>query len=219
MTRLYFIGMDVLCAAVFVVPIALLLNVTLLKRHGFRWKALFLMLGLYLAAVFSAVGLPDAASLTVEFRINAIPLIDIVSDPAGYVKNTVLNILLFLPLGFLLPFLWKRFESAKTIFLTGLLFSAGIEFLQIFTWRLTDVDDLITNSLGALLGYLLFRIVPGKRKGRISETSAASVDPGHHIASERFEFPVLLTVVFLGMFFLQPIVFNTAWEWILADIL
>ena len=216
MTRLYFIGMDVLCAAVFVVPIALLLNVTLLKRHGFCWKVLFLMLGLYLAAVFSAVGMPDAASLTVEFRINAIPLIDIVSDPAGYVKNTVLNILLFLPLGFLLPFLWKRFESAKTVFLTGLLFSAGIEFLQIFTWRLTDVDDLITNSLGAFLGYCLFRVVSGRRKGRTSEISADSVE-GQHVVSERLEFPVLLTAVFLGMFFLQPFVFNTAWEWILAD--
>ena len=42
--------------------------------------------------------------------------------------------------------------------------SCLIEFLQLFLGRSVDVDDLILNTLGGLMGYLLFCLLPKKRK-------------------------------------------------------
>ncbi len=41
----------------------------------------------------------------------------------------------------------------------GLMTSLGIEILQIFTFRATDINDLITNAAGTLAGYLIGRVM------------------------------------------------------------
>ena len=67
-------------------------------------------------------------------------------------------LLLFVPLGIFLPLLWKRFKNPfRTVFF-GLLVSAAIEFLQLFTLRATDINDLMTNTSGALMGWIIGRI-------------------------------------------------------------
>lgn len=70
------------------------------------------------------------------------------------------NILVFIPIGFLIPLLWdmKRPLLGGTLWATGI--SLFIELFQIVTPRISDVDDVILNTLGGLLGaagYLLFR--------------------------------------------------------------
>lgn len=67
-------------------------------------------------------------------------------------EDCILNIVLFIPFGFLLPFLWKK-GSWWRVLLVGLLASITIELLQ-YTFHLgcCDVDDLIHNSAGTLLG-------------------------------------------------------------------
>ena len=65
------------------------------------------------------------------------------------------NVVLFLPLGFLAPFVWKNM-SWKRALLLGAGVSAVIELVQPVFGRSCDVDDVLTNALGALLGYLLF---------------------------------------------------------------
>ncbi len=77
-------------------------------------------------------------------------------------KQYIFNIMLFMPLGFLLPLMWKPFHSQNKILLTGFLCSFAIEFLQMFCGRMTDVDDLLTNTVGAVLGYWLFVFVEQK---------------------------------------------------------
>ena len=73
--------------------------------------------------------------------------------------NIIGNIIMFVPMGFLLPLLWRRYQKmVKTVF-AGMLISLLIEFSQLFTARGTDVDDILLNTCGALLGYLLFKIV------------------------------------------------------------
>lgn len=64
------------------------------------------------------------------------------------------NLGTFLPLGFFLPLLFRGFGSKKT-FLFGLTFSLGAECCQFFLGRHCDVDDVILNVLGVMLGYFL----------------------------------------------------------------
>lgn len=71
-----------------------------------------------------------------------------------------LNILLFIPLGFLLPIISKRFRNLWHTTVTGFVFSVGIETMQYITGRgLTEVDDIINNTAGALVGYSIYAIM------------------------------------------------------------
>lgn len=74
------------------------------------------------------------------------------------IEDLLLNIILFVPFGFLLPFLWPKLNSWKTT-LIGLLFSVCIEITQyIFQLGCCDIDDIINNTFGTFLGYILYRL-------------------------------------------------------------
>jgi len=76
------------------------------------------------------------------------------------------NVLVFTPFGLLLPLAIPRFGRWRRVLLTGLAFSLAIEFGQLvvslvlgYTYRVTDIDDVILNLTGVLLGYGLLRLV------------------------------------------------------------
>lgn len=71
-------------------------------------------------------------------------------------KNALGNFAIFIPMGILLPALFQRLNVKKTV-LTCFLVSLTIEVAQyIFGIGITDIDDLILNTLGAAAGALLF---------------------------------------------------------------
>ena len=70
-----------------------------------------------------------------------------------------MNVIMLMPLGFLLPYIWKNFRNPLKVALTGFLFSVFIEFSQLPTNRLSDIDDLIMNTLGAILGYVVWKMI------------------------------------------------------------
>lgn len=74
------------------------------------------------------------------------------------VLTYLLNVIMFMPLGFLLPLLWKNKRQIAKIFGTSLLFSFLIEFCQLFNFRTTDIDDLMMNTLGGVLGFWIWKI-------------------------------------------------------------
>ena len=67
------------------------------------------------------------------------------------------NVGMFLPVGFFPALLWRRPRWWKSV-LIGFSASFTIEFVQFFIGRSTDIDDLILNTTGALLGYWLYRV-------------------------------------------------------------
>jgi glycopeptide antibiotics resistance protein len=81
------------------------------------------------------------------------------------IRNVGGNILLFIPLGFLIPIIWKNVRHMKQILLIGMGVSVTIELLQLLEsfvggWgRVTDIDDVICNAFGAVLGYLLYYLL------------------------------------------------------------
>ena len=73
-------------------------------------------------------------------------------------QGIILNILLFVPFGYLLPFFTGEADYWWKIMLFGLCFSLFIEMLQLVTrLGMFDTDDLINNTLGALIGYGLYK--------------------------------------------------------------
>lgn len=155
------------------------------------WK---LVLALYLAAVYNVAGAPELPYISPRFNINLIPFWDITNGARAYLVNSGLNILLFVPLGFILPLLWKEFRSRRMMCFTGFLLSLGIELAQLLNYRISDVDDLIMNTLGAWLGYeLLMLLSRGRKKLLIQEQ-----------ADGRKIFLAILGVVVTVMFALRP---------------
>ena len=76
------------------------------------------------------------------------------------------NILAFVPLGILLPMLGRRFQRLKIILLCGFVLSALIESAQfLFHLGWCDIDDVINNMAGAVIGYGIWHIlrIPGRR--------------------------------------------------------
>ena len=72
------------------------------------------------------------------------------------ITQTIANILMFLPLGFIFPVAFKKARTVYKTTICMLLFSFLIEFVQYFIGRSADIDDLILNTSGAMLGYFLF---------------------------------------------------------------
>lgn len=66
------------------------------------------------------------------------------------------NIGLFVLVGFLLPLLWKRYENLKSTILVCFLISLFFEVSQLLLPRVTDIDDLIMNTFGGIVGYYLY---------------------------------------------------------------
>ena len=64
---------------------------------------------------------------------------------------------LALPFGFILPVIFRRMNSGFLICVSGFILSLTVEVIQLVTKvGCFDVDDMILNTLGATLGYVLF---------------------------------------------------------------
>ncbi len=71
--------------------------------------------------------------------------------------NFLGNIAIFMPIGFLLPLLWRKMERFFFVLFTGLSLSFFIETMQLPQYRSTDVDDLWLNTLGAIIGFYIYK--------------------------------------------------------------
>ncbi|BCD22009.1 teicoplanin resistance protein vanZ [Bacillus cereus] len=147
-------------------------------RH-FLWVYVFLF---YLSLVYKVTQIAtvwDISRYETWIRVNQINLT--LFDTAGS-TTYLLNILLFMPLGFLLPTIWPQFRKMKNTVCTGFFFSLAIELNQLLNNRITDVDDLFTNTLGAIIGYVLYKVLYTalfklilKREGKKLDTNSSLV--------------------------------------------
>ena len=94
------------------------------------------------------------------FRVNLIPFVNLF-DYDGSIRDILINIpgniAMFIPSGVMLPLIYRKLDTTKKVVFTGFLMSLCIEIIQLpFSVRASDVDDLILNTLGVLLGYGLY---------------------------------------------------------------
>jgi len=76
------------------------------------------------------------------------------------------NFCMLIPLGIYAPLYFKGMKKIRNFFILALLVSAGIEFLQFsigallqYNYRSVDVDDIILNVSGSLIGYIIYLII------------------------------------------------------------
>lgn len=153
MERIVSMCAEAAVAATVLVPVFFLLY---RQRWHQRVKTCeYLLFALYLCGVYAAAGLPDVFSLTFRPRLNVTFFAYMFSD----YKSSLLNVLFFVPLGFLLPMIWTRFRPVYKTVLFGFAASVFIELMQLFSPRATDVNDLLTNTAGALVGCCAARLL------------------------------------------------------------
>lgn len=98
----------------------------------------------------------DIPSLVTTRSINLIPFY-YDKETTFHLKEIIENILIFIPLGLLLK---MKDLSPQKIFLLGFLLSFTYEFLQyIFSIGVSDITDIIANTIGAILGSLVYSIL------------------------------------------------------------
>jgi glycopeptide antibiotics resistance protein len=106
----------------------------------------------FIALILSVTSVPGIFGLSFDADINLVPFDFFFLGYVEYAQNVVL----FVPVGFFLPLLWKRFSNLGLTFAWGFLFSLSIEIMQLFNDRVTDIDDLLMNAAGAVAGYLVW---------------------------------------------------------------
>ena len=85
--------------------------------------------------------------------------------------NLLGNVIAFIPFGFFYPIIIKRHKSFWRTFFGALLLSLCIETIQFVTKvGAFDVDDLILNTFGGIMGYIIFRIVNRIRRKHLGQT-------------------------------------------------
>lgn len=108
---------------------------------------------LYLIGILAVTGICLKGSFSP--RMVYIPFVDMIRGP----KDTALNVILFVPMGIFLPVLYGKYDRIGKIALIGFLFSLSIEIVQMFGYGATDINDLITNTIGAGLGFCIYTVL------------------------------------------------------------
>lgn len=114
----------------------------------------------YLSLVLYFTMMPVIASIPFMLDhpykpMNMVPFIDVSLGRGDFFRQVLLNIIMTMPFGFLFPLTRdKRAKFGVTVFFCFLM-SLGIELLQPFFDRSSDITDMITNVIGGALGYCL----------------------------------------------------------------
>lgn len=154
-----------------VLPIYFLIRFIYINKKNIKFnikkELILLIFIIYLTSLLSLTIIPR---ITNNKGINIIPF-KIVYDSIIELKNGNIsyliisfigNIIIFIPYGLLLKTIYKL-NDKKTI-LIGFLTTFLIEFIQIFQDRWVDIDDIILNTLGVLIGIFIFRKLIDKNK-------------------------------------------------------
>lgn len=118
---------------------------------------------IYLSFVFYFTLMPIITSIPFVLNhrykpMNMVPFIDVSMGRGDFFRQVVLNIIMTTPFGFLYPLTRDRTATFSRTVFSCFLMSLGIELLQPFFNRASDITDLITNVFGGMLGYCFYVI-------------------------------------------------------------
>ncbi|MGG1609790.1 VanZ family protein [Bacillus wiedmannii] len=162
------------------------ISIGMKSKKGVNWwkELISFLFAIYIGMVVAItlfpipIGFPTGIE-NIRLSINIIPFASIIKDIGKIgiaydgdvlfmigliVRNVGGNILLLMPLGFLAPIIWDKFKKIKNTILLGLAISISIELLQLIEslfsgWgRITDIDDVIFNVIGSIVGYFIYKI-------------------------------------------------------------
>lgn len=167
----------------------LLVRVTLcVRRHYVDWHREILSLAMLVNVAiilrftmfpFALVDgkvqpLPFDATQAYPPRLNYVPFAELLTYDSMHdtLINLIGNCAMFIPSGILLPILYPRLDSFARVVGAGACMSIAIEIVQLpFHTRVSDVNDLLLNTLGVAIGYGVYALV--KQFVRTSRTTGA----------------------------------------------
>ncbi|MDR1522185.1 MAG: VanZ family protein [Streptococcaceae bacterium] len=149
---------------------------------------------LYIAASLDLVGFPPLSELKRYQKIGIGLFHPDISLIHGIIKDDILNIIFFIPLGFMLPLFWKGYRDIKKISFLSFCFSLFLEISQLFNlYRWSEVNDLIMNTLGGLFGWYCFSWLHKKVK---------KIDSLLVVENEKLSEPIIFTLICIVLEFL-----------------
>lgn len=155
---------------IYIVLISVWILYSFLKWHNkkpMNWKREICVqiLFIYLLLVLKLTFTPFRLNLLYTHRdMSLIPFIETVKMVQGArlidsIYNIFGNLAMMAPLGFLIAFIYPKTRNWTRIFSYALGLSLVIEVMQyVSATRIFDIDDVILNTLGGLIGYLFFQI-------------------------------------------------------------
>ena len=141
-----------------VIIISLRITYLIKNKVKFVFYKEMLMLGfiIYVMALFRVVTFQDVSWSSSNF----IPFEEMFRYEFGtklFYKNVVGNMLMFIPYGFFISYFLKTKNPLLILLLTTLV-SVTIEFTQLLIGRVFDIDDIMLNIIGGLLGFIIYYV-------------------------------------------------------------
>ena len=124
------------------------------KKFLLHKEIIYLLAIIYILCLFHVVTFQD-----INYgESNFVPFKEIFRYSFGshkFIRNVLGNIILFIPFGFLSSYLLKNRHLSVVTILT-LIASGTIETVQYYIGRVFDIDDIILNLIGGIVGFLIF---------------------------------------------------------------
>jgi len=129
------------------------------KEEFILYKEVFLLIFiLYILCLFQVVTSQD---INIYEGNNFIPFSEIFRYEIGsryFFKNIIGNVVMFMPYGFFVGKFASLKNTKLTLFLL-ILASLSIEVTQLLIGRVFDVDDILLNVIGGIIGYIVYRFI------------------------------------------------------------
>ncbi|MDE5884326.1 MAG: VanZ family protein, partial [Oscillospiraceae bacterium] len=156
------------------------------------YDILIILFACYLIGVYHFTGagtIYEAITYQLKIREDSINLIPFSNDID--IVAYLLNVVLLIPLGIFVPVLWEKASRLINIAVIGFSFSVFIEITQLINNRQTDIDDVILNTSGAIIGFLIYKLCSPFLKQKFQQNSIPVT-----------ELPICIFILFAGRFLL-----------------
>ena len=179
MVEISFLFLEIVFASFWLV----IRSVVWIKQRHIDWKreAVLLLMYINLAVIIRFTFFPmskvdgqvqplvfDIAT-AFPFRVNLFPLVNLFDydSKRDLLLNVIGNVAMFIPSGIILPIIYKRLDTFVKVLLAGGGISLCIEIIQLpFTVSATDIDDLILNTVGVIVGYGIYALIRYIRRAK-----------------------------------------------------
>ncbi len=131
------------------------------KEVVFYREILMLFFMIYVLCLFQIVTFEDSYLGSYDTHFNLVPLKEILRYSFGsrlFFKNVVGNLVMFMPYGFFASYFTKMDNKYYALSLIAFA-SVTIETTQLAIGRVFDIDDIILNIIGGMIGYLIYRLL------------------------------------------------------------
>ena len=172
MVEFSFLFLELIFAAIWLIVRS---SIWIKNRHiDLKREAVLLLMYINLAVIIRFTFFPMATvdghvqSLVFDvatafpFRVNFIPFVHLFDyeSKRDLLLNVIGNAAMFIPSGIVLPIVYKNLNRFWKVFLAGAGISLCIETIQLpFSVRATDIDDLILNTVGVIVGYGIYAFI------------------------------------------------------------